>query len=76
MPATHPVSFRLDAAARDALAVLQRTGLSRSEAVRSALVERARQVREEQIRAEAAEIAADPRERAEARALLAFMAEG
>jgi hypothetical protein len=60
-----PISFRADTAAAEALAYLEKQGLSRSEAIRRALIELADRQRRELIRREVAEIAADPEDRAE-----------
>jgi len=68
------VSVRLDDEALRALARLEAAGLSRSQAIRTALLEAAeRRLRADALRAEAQEIAADPddqRERAEVAGLM------
>ena len=69
------ISVRLDPQARRALAELQKDGASRSEAIRTALLEAARARRSRLLAEEAAAIRADPEERKEAREVLAFMEE-
>ncbi len=69
--ASRVVRARLDAESEAGLAVLMREGRNESEAVRAALVEAAaRRGRRSALRAEAERLAADERDRAEARALL------
>jgi len=68
------ISVRLDDEAMRALRLLQATGLSRSEAIRSALVaagDRARQ--REAVAAEAAALEADEADRREMQAVAALM---
>jgi Arc/MetJ-type ribon-helix-helix transcriptional regulator len=67
------ISLRLDEEAARALEQLTRDGASQSEAVREALIVAARLRRDEQLRAEAEMLAADPEDRAEAARILAFM---
>jgi Arc/MetJ-type ribon-helix-helix transcriptional regulator len=67
------VSLRLDEKAADALALLTRDGMSRSEVIRDALLEAARRKRSAELRAAAEAAAADPADLAEAKAVLEFM---
>jgi hypothetical protein len=68
------ISVRLDDDAERALALLEATGLSRSEAIRRALVEEAsRQRRSSALAAEAATLESDPADRDEMRAVAEFM---
>ena len=68
------ISVRLDDDARRALAELEATGLSRSEAVRRGLVAAALRLRDRQrLIDEAAELAADEVDRAEAVEVAAMM---
>jgi Arc/MetJ-type ribon-helix-helix transcriptional regulator len=67
------VSLRLDDEAAGALELLMGGGKSRSEAVRDALIEAAVRQRSADLRAEAERLAADPADRAEAKAVLEFM---
>ncbi len=68
------ISVRLDEDARRALAELEATGLSRSEAVRHGLVVAAQRLRDRQrLIDEAAELAADEVDRAEAAEVAAMM---
>ena len=68
------ISVRLDDDAERALALLEATGLSRSEAIRRALVEEAsRQRRSSTLAAEAAALESDPADRDEMRAVAEFM---
>jgi predicted transcriptional regulator len=60
------ITFRADDDVRRALSVLTADGTSVSGAVRSAVVEAARTHAEQQLAAEAAGLAADPADRAEA----------
>jgi hypothetical protein len=60
------ITFRPDEDARRALAVLTHDGTSVSTAVRAALIEAARTVLQDRLRAEAAALAADDADRAEA----------
>jgi len=65
---------RLDADARRALAELEATGVSRSDAVRRGLVEAAQRLRDRQrLAAEARSLADDERDRAEAAAVSHMM---
>jgi hypothetical protein len=60
------VSVRLDDEALRALARLEAAGLSRSQAIRTALVEAAeRRLRADALRAEAEQIASDPEDQRE-----------
>lgn len=68
------VSVRLDDDAMRALAQLEATGLSRSEAIRAALVEAASRLRDkEAVAAEAAALEADEEDRVEMLAVAEFM---
>jgi Arc/MetJ-type ribon-helix-helix transcriptional regulator len=67
------ISLRLDEKAARALEELMSDGKGQSEAVREALIVAARLRRDDQIRAEAEMVAADPEDRAEAARILAFM---
>lgn len=68
------VSVRLDEEAMRALARLEATGKSRSQAIRTALVEAASRLRaEESIAAEAAALEADEEDRAEMLAVAELM---
>jgi metal-responsive CopG/Arc/MetJ family transcriptional regulator len=68
------ISVRLDETALRALARLEAAGMSRSNAIRRAILEAAEHRRRpEVIRAEVAAIAADPRDRAEMAAVLEDM---
>lgn len=68
------ISVRLDNDATQALRLLRSTGLSQSEAVRTALLEAAEQrLTPEAIRAEAAALAANEDDRREVAELMAFM---
>ena len=70
------ISVRLDDGALRALARLEASGMSRSEAIRTAILEAADyRRRPDVIRAEAAAIAADPADRAEMAAVLEMMDE-
>ena len=69
------ISVRLDERAQRALDELVASGLSQSEAIRSALVETAGRLRDEGLLEEARRVAADPDDRAEAAAVLTFMEE-
>ena len=61
-----PISVRLDDEAFRALRQLEATGLSRSEAIRSALISAAARMRDKQaLAAEMAALEADPEDRAE-----------
>jgi hypothetical protein len=64
----------VDDDAERALALLEATGLSRSEAIRRALIEEAsRQRRSAALAAEVAALESDPEDRAELRAVAEFM---
>ena len=68
------ISVRLDDAARRALSELEATGMSRSEAVRAALVEAASRLHDKQaLAAEVAALEADEDDRAEMLALAELM---
>lgn len=70
------ISVRLDEDARRALAELEATGLSRSEAVRRGLVGAAQRLRDRQrLIDEVAELAADEGDRTEAAEVAAMMAD-
>ncbi len=69
-----PISVRLDEDALRALAQLESSGLSRSDAIRLALVEAAqRRRRDEALRAEVAALEADPDDRREMLAIADLM---
>ncbi|MGC2240689.1 MAG: ribbon-helix-helix protein, CopG family [Acidimicrobiia bacterium] len=69
-----PVSVRLDDEAMRALAQLEATGKSRSEAIRSALVEAASKLKDKDaLAAEAAALEADETDRAEMLAVAELM---
>ncbi|HEV2360099.1 MAG TPA: hypothetical protein VGS21_00195 [Acidimicrobiales bacterium] len=71
---TTAVSVRIDDEVARALATLEATGLTRSEAIRRSIVDAAAVLRrEERIRAEVAELDADEAERAEALEVAALM---
>lgn len=68
------ISVRLDEDARRALAELESTGISRSEAVRHGLMVAAQRLRDRQrLTDEAAALADDEQDRAEAAAVAAMM---
>ena len=68
------ISVRLDDDALRALHLLERTGLSQSEAVRAALIAAAKRAkRPSAIAAEVAALQADPEDRAEMAAIAAMM---
>jgi len=68
------ISVRLDEEARRALAELEATGMSRSDAVRRGLVAAAQRLRERQrLIDEVADLAADETDRAEAAEVAAMM---
>lgn len=68
------ISVRLDDEASKALARLEATGMSRSEATRKALVESAERLRTRKILAqEAAALEADERDRREMREVVSLM---
>ena len=71
---SHAVSFRLDAEAQAALRRLEATGLSRSEAIRAALVEAALRLDHKNVLAEeVAKLEADESDRAEMLAVAELM---
>ncbi len=71
---TLAISVRLDDEAQRALALLEATGLSRSDAIRSALVRSAQQVRRrEALRHEIALLEADEEDRREMLDVAAFL---
>ncbi len=67
------ITFRPDEDARRALAVLTRDGTSVSTAVRAALIEAAKIAARDRLRAEAAALAGDEADRAEAAQVLRDM---
>ena len=67
------ITFRPDEDALRALSVLTQDGTPVSAAVRNALIDAARVRAQEQLRAEAARLAADPADRAEATQVLRDM---
>ena len=68
------MTVRMDEVSEAALAYLQeQTKTSRSEAIRSAILEAERRTRRTALRAEATTLMDDPDDRAEAQAVLAFM---
>lgn len=70
------ISVRLDEDARRALAELKATGMSRSEAVRAGLVAAARRLRDRRaLAAEAAALAEDEADQAEAQQVAEMMEE-
>ena len=72
--ASRTVRARLDEASERALSVLMREGRTESQAVRTALTEAAqRRTRRSALAAEVARLAADPRDTAERRAVMADM---
>ena len=71
---TRAISVRLDQEAEQALRMLQASGLSRSEAIRTALLESARRVRlRAELAAEVAALEADEHDRAEMLAVAEVM---
>lgn len=71
---TKAISVRLDEEAERALRLLESTGLSRSEAIRSSLVASAdRMRRRRQLAAEVAELEADDADRLEMAAVASLM---
>jgi Arc/MetJ-type ribon-helix-helix transcriptional regulator len=64
------ISVRLDAEADAALKKLAATGMTASEAIRSALILAAERLHDPSLAAEAARLAADPADRSEKQALL------
>ncbi len=71
--AERAISVRLDEKAQRALDELVASGMSQSEAIRSALIETANRRVKELLAEEARRLAADPVDRAESAAVLAFM---
>lgn len=71
--AERAISIRLDEEAEDALRFLTRSGRTRSQAIREALVETARRERAQSLAEEARRVADDPEDRAEMAEILAFM---
>jgi Arc/MetJ-type ribon-helix-helix transcriptional regulator len=70
----HAISVRLDDQAMRALAQLEHTGLSRSAAIRAALVAAAARLRDRRaLAAEVAALEADPDDRAEMQAVAELM---
>jgi Arc/MetJ-type ribon-helix-helix transcriptional regulator len=70
----HAISVRLDDEAARALRALEAAGMSRSEAIRSALIESARRVqRRSQLAAEVAALEADDADREEMLAIASLM---
>ncbi len=67
------ITFRPDEDARRALAVLTHDGTSVSSAVRAALIEAAKTAAQDRLRTEAAALAADDADRAEATRVLRDM---
>jgi hypothetical protein len=63
------VTFRTDSDSEDALAELTAAGQNKTAAIKAALVVAARLQRQERMRAEAAGLAADPRDVAEIRSV-------
>ena len=73
-PAGRAISVRLDAEAERALRLLEASGLSRSEAIRSSLLASAdRLTRRRAVAEEAAALEADDTDRAEMESIAAFM---
>ena len=71
---THAISVRLDDEAARALRALESTGMSRSEAIRSALVDAARRLRlRSELAAEVARLEADSDDRDEMLAVAGLM---
>lgn len=67
------ITFRPDEETERALAVLTADGRSASAAIREAVIHEVHRVEAERLRAEAAALAADPEDVAEARRVLAEM---
>lgn len=68
------ISVRLDEEARKALRVLEASGMTKSEAIRAALVHASQRLgRRRELAAEAAALEADETDRAEMRDVAAFM---
>ena len=72
-PVSDIITFRPDEDARRALAALTADGTPVSTAVRTALIETARSRAQQRLRSEAAELAADEADRAEAAQVLRDM---
>jgi hypothetical protein len=71
---THAISVRLDDEAARALRALEAAGMSRSEAIRSALIESARRMRRRsELAAEVAALEADDADREEMLAIANLM---
>jgi hypothetical protein len=71
---TRPISVRLDDEARGALAKLEAVGLSRSDAIRKALLDAAAALeRHDALRLEVEALEADENDRQEMRAVAALM---
>jgi len=71
---TNAISVRLDEEAARALRALESAGMSRSEAIRSALIESARRLRRSSdLAAEVAGLEADSQDRDEMRAVAGLM---
>lgn len=71
---TRPISVRLDEEALKALSELEATGMGRSEAIRTALVEGAARLRDRRaLAAEVAALEADQEDRAEMLAVAELM---
>jgi hypothetical protein len=71
---TQAISVRLDGDAERALRMLEATGLSRSEAIRTSLVEAARRLRKQsELAAEVAALEADDADRDEMLAVASLM---
>ncbi len=71
--ASRPISVRLSDDAARALAALESTGLTPSEAIRQALIDSARRLGRESLALEGKRLAADPQDRAAVADLRAFM---
>jgi hypothetical protein len=70
----HAISVRLDEEAERALRSLEAAGLSRSEAIRSALIDSARRIRQRsELAAEVATLEADDEDREEMLAVAGLM---
>ena len=73
-PIVHAISVRLDDEAERALRSLEATGMTRSEAIRAALVDSARRLRQSsKLAAEAAALEADEADREEMLSVAALM---
>jgi hypothetical protein len=71
----HSITVQLDAEAEAALATLTADGTTAPAAIRAAILDAYKCKRSAQLRAETAALAADPEDRAEARAVLAELNE-